>query len=322
MVSKTHSFLRCGFIVTTMIAFSAAFVPSKTESAAPTAGPTSNIGVTAGSLISQLQQHDRLRAVSLLKYSANRRYQVTSDTGKLRSETQVSLQYQSPDSKQFKIVSESGPAMLRSIIKSLLTFETEAALGRGDRDSSITPANYTFQLAGKDSVDGYKCFVVQASPKRKDKYLFEGRIWIEEKEFAIVKIVGRPANRPSFSIKSADFTRHYQRIGGTWLPLKDQTVSQVRLFGENVLTIDHGDYKLSVRPESSLNKNQVALFDWKEILELKLTNYFSGASEQLEQQSGQQETLSQPREGSSSVGRRVDAWPAGDTAFREASARG
>jgi hypothetical protein len=102
---------------------------------------------------------------------------------------------------------------------------------------------------GNDSVDGYKCFVVQASPKRKDKYLFEGRIWIEEKEFAVVKIVGRPAKRPSFWIKSADFTRHYQRISGTWLPLRDQTVSQVRLFGENVLTIDHGDYKVSVRPE-------------------------------------------------------------------------
>ena len=97
-------------------------------------------------------------------------------------------------------------------------------------------------------MEGYKCYVVQASPKRRDKYLFEGRIWIEEKEFAVVKIVGRPAKRPSFWIKSADFTRHYQKIGGTWLPLRDQTVSQVRLFGENVLTIDHADYKLSVRP--------------------------------------------------------------------------
>ena len=106
-----------------------------------------------------------MRAISLLEYSANRRYQVTNEKGKLRSEAQVSLQYQSPDNKEFKIVSESGPAMLRNIVKSLLTFETEAALGI----CSITPANYTFQLAGNDHVDGYKCFVVQASPKRRDK---------------------------------------------------------------------------------------------------------------------------------------------------------
>jgi hypothetical protein len=79
--------------------------------------------------------------------------------------------------------------MLRSIVKSLLTFETEAALGAAGYDSSITPANYTFQPAGNDRVDGYECFVVQASPKRKDKYLFEGRIWIEANEFAVGKIL-------------------------------------------------------------------------------------------------------------------------------------
>jgi Outer membrane lipoprotein-sorting protein len=257
MVSKSLSIPRLGIL---SIAFLGIFVPAKTESPAPvTAGSTSNVVVTIGGLISQLVQHDRMRAISLLEYSANRRYQVTNEKGKLRSETQVSLQYQSPDSKEFKIVSESGPAMLRNIVRSLLTFETEAALGSAGYDSSITPANYTFQLAGTDRVDGYKCFVVQASPKRKDKYLFEGRIWIEENEFAVVKIVGRPAKRPSFWIKSADFARHYQKIGGTWLPRRDQTVSQVRLFGENVLTIDHADYRVSVRLEPTPQADHVSL---------------------------------------------------------------
>jgi Outer membrane lipoprotein-sorting protein len=285
MVSKTPSIPRWGFSSSLAIAFLATFVPTQTDSAAsPTAVPTSQ-GVTAGSLISQLVQHDQMRAVALLEYSANRRYQVTNDKGKLRSETQVSLQYQSPDSKEFKILSESGPAMLRNIVKSLLTFETEAALGRDGSDSSITPANYTFQLDGNDIVDGHNCFVVQVSPKRNDKYLFEGKIWIEAKEFAVVKIAGRPAKRPSFWIKSATFTRHYQKIGGTWLPLRDETVSQVRLFGENVLTIDHADYKVSVRPELRFKKQQVAGLDWKEVLDLKLIKYFQGDASNFEQQS-------------------------------------
>ena len=68
-----------------------------------------------------------------------------------------------------------------------------------------------------------------------------------------------PAKRPSFWIKGADFTRHYQKIGGTWLPLRDQTVSQVRLFGENVLTIDHADYKVSVRLEQTAQADRVSL---------------------------------------------------------------
>ena len=96
MVSKTLSIPRLGVISSIAIIFLGTFIPTKTESAAPvTAGSTSNGVVTVGGLISQLVQHDRMRAISLLEYSANRRYQVTNEKGKLRSEAQVSLQYQS-----------------------------------------------------------------------------------------------------------------------------------------------------------------------------------------------------------------------------------
>ena len=78
-----------------------------------------------------------------------------------------------------------------------------------------------------------------------------------------------PAKRPSFWIKSADFTRHYQKIGGTWLPLRDQTVSQVRLFGENVLTIDHADYKVSVRLEPIAQADHASLPSRIEVWGLK-----------------------------------------------------
>ena len=138
MVYKTLSIPRLGVISSIAIIFLGTFIPTKTESAAPvTAGSTSNGVVTVGGLISQLAQHDPMRAISLLEYSANRRYQVTNEKGKLRSEAQVSLQYQSPDNKEFKIVSESGPAMLRNIVKSLLTFETEAALGTLDNAGKL-----------------------------------------------------------------------------------------------------------------------------------------------------------------------------------------
>ena len=36
--------------------------------------------------------------------------------------------------------------------------------------------------------------------------------------------------------------RQYQNIGGFWLPQRDETFVQVRLYGQKVLTIDHQDY--------------------------------------------------------------------------------
>ena len=84
--------------------------------------------------------------------------------------------------------------------------------------------------------------MVKAVPKRKDKFLFEGKVWIDAQDFAVAKIVGRPAKNPSFWIKQVDFVRQYQKIGEFWLPLQDESVSDVRIFGKRVLTIDHRSY--------------------------------------------------------------------------------
>jgi len=91
----------------------------------------------------------------------------------------------------------------------------------------------------------YHCFVLEATPKRKDKYLFEGKIWIDVKDFAIVKIAGHPAKKPSFWINRADFVRQYQRIDGFWLPYRDETSVEVKMYGRMIFTVDHQQYVIN-----------------------------------------------------------------------------
>jgi len=79
-------------------------------------------------------------------------------------------------------------------------------------------------------------------PRRKDKYLFEGKLRIDVKDYSVVRIEGHPAKKLSFWIQRADFVRQYQKTDEFWLPQKDQTFVQVRLYGNKVLTIDHRDY--------------------------------------------------------------------------------
>jgi hypothetical protein len=80
------------------------------------------------------------------------------------------------------------------------------------------------------------------SRKRADKYLFDGKLWVDEQDFAVVKIEGGPAANLSFWIRRAEFVREYQRVGGFWLPMRDKTLVEVRLYGKKVLTIEHRDY--------------------------------------------------------------------------------
>ena len=58
----------------------------------------------------------------------------------------------------------------------------------------------------------------------------------------MVRIEGHPAKKLFFWIERADFVRQYQKIEGFWLPERDQTLVQVRLYGKKVLTIDHQNY--------------------------------------------------------------------------------
>ena len=53
------------------------------------------------------------------------------------------------------------------------------------------------------------------------------------------------ARKLSFWIERVNFVREYQKIDGFWLPQKDETFVQVRMYGEKVLTIDHHNYSIS-----------------------------------------------------------------------------
>jgi Outer membrane lipoprotein-sorting protein len=131
------------------------------------------------------------------------------------------------------------------VLNRLMESEIDAASGKSHRDSTINSANYTFRLLGEQDLGGNRCFVVQAIPTRKDKYLFDGKVWIDSQDYAVVQIVGHPAKKLSMWVDKADFVRRYQKIGGFWLPLKDETSVHVRLYGSKILTIDHQSYTIN-----------------------------------------------------------------------------
>jgi hypothetical protein len=219
-----------------------------TESSAP-------VSLSTDAIIAKMLDRNRLRSEMLLRYSAIRTYQIKNAEGKLAAKAVVRVSYEAPDKKTFDKTSEEGSAIVRHLVfDRLLQSEGESAAGREHHDSAITTSNYSFGPAGQEDVGPYHCFVFQAIPKRKDKYLFEGRIWVDAQDFAIVKIAGHPAKKPSFWINSADFVREYQKIDGFWLPYRDETSVDVKMYGLKIFTVDHQEYAVnaaSAAPEES-----------------------------------------------------------------------
>jgi len=245
----TISKIRLFLVSATLAAMTVLAVGAKAqltqESEEDVAGPLQPLrpGVTENRIFAELLAHNELRSAALLDYSALRTYQVIDLKGKVHAQEIGRMEYRAPDKKTFVVTSEAGSGLIRRLaLTPLIASEIEAAAGKEHHDSAITAANYTFVLLGEQQVGPYHCFVAQATPKRRDKYLFEGKIWIDAEDYAVVRIEGHPAKKLSFWIERADIVRQYQKIDGFWLPEKDQTLVQVRLYGKKVLTIDHQSY--------------------------------------------------------------------------------
>jgi outer membrane lipoprotein-sorting protein len=203
-------------------------------------------------IIAQLLEHNQLRDAQLEHYSVVRTYEVRNHDGKLSAQEVVRMDYYAPGTKTFQKTSEKGSGKVRHMVfDRLMESESETAAGREHHDSALTSANYTFTRIGEEDLGPYHCYVVRATPKRKDKYLFEGSIWIDAQDFAVVKIAGHPAKKPSFWINRADFVRQYQKIGEFWVPYRDETIVHVRLFGKKLFTIDHEEYSINAGEDVS-----------------------------------------------------------------------
>ena len=201
---------------------------------------------TPEQIFAELMRRNELRNAALRSYTAVRSYAVTDPKGKVHAQKTVRLDYRAPDTKSFITISEKGSAVVRHLVLNrLMDSEMEAASGKSHRDSNISGANYTFALLGEQDLGGNHCFVVQATPTRSDKYLFDGKVWIDAQDYAVVQIVGHPAKKLSVWVDKADFVRRYQKIGDFWLPLKDETSVHVRFYGRKILTIDHENYTIN-----------------------------------------------------------------------------
>ena len=220
--------------------------------------PVSQPGASGDEIFAELVKQNELRNARLREYSAIRAYAVLNSEGKVHAREIVRMEYIAPDKKTFVKISEEGSHLIdRMVLNPLTESEASAAAGKEHSDSSITPANYTFTVLGQEEVGAHHCYVVAALPKREDKYLFEGKIWIDSREFAIVRIAGHPAKKLSFWITRAEFVRQYKKIGGFWFSAKDETFVDVRFYGRKILTIEHRiDTVNGVKSASSAGQNQ------------------------------------------------------------------
>ena len=204
-------------------------------SQAPSSSSSSTAEVKAPDLNLILQ---RLEDVQHRDPAESRSYEVTREYKVFRgydkqptSEVMAQINFVPPDVKTYKIQVQ-GNSRGEKIVRELLDRETESA--KKGPGSEISRMNYDFVFLRQENF-GDPEYVLRIVPKRKDKYLLRGQIWVDASTLHIRRIEGVPAKSPSFWIKDIHITLQYAELGGMWVPVSFDAIATVRLLGQFTL---------------------------------------------------------------------------------------
>jgi len=198
----------------------------------------------ANEVMAKMSLNDAQREMLSQGYAGRRLYILDNERMHKHSELLVEVQCDPAGAKHFEVVSEEGwSSANKHVLKKMLESEVETSGASLRPKTRLTADNYNFSLAGTQWLEGRPTYVIDVVPKRADKYLFEGRIWVDGHDYALVRVEGRPARNPSAWTRSVHFTHQYQQSAGFWFPSTTESVTQALVFGRTEVTIRYFDYR-------------------------------------------------------------------------------
>jgi hypothetical protein len=223
------------------------------DSGKPAASKSTPV-LSVDQVVDNLVRKNQERAQALLHSDATRVYRLIyrGFPGDRDAEMTVEATFDSPSTKEFKVVSESGSKLiLNRVFKKLMESEKEAAQPAISAQTQLNRDNYNFELLGYEPSTAGGQYVLQVSPKSRNKYVYRGKVWVDGTDFAVTHLEVEPTQNPSFWTKKNEIRHEYKKVGAFWLPLRNESVSYIRLGGRATLTIEYKDYRVTV-PVSQL----------------------------------------------------------------------
>jgi hypothetical protein len=188
-------------------------------------------------VVSHMMVYRQWQDGALREYQAHRHFHASNSRFNKESMLEVQTIFRSPYSLQSTILKQDGSDFIREhVFEKIL--EAESDLAAKDQ-ADIVPKNYNFALVGKEDCEGRPCWRLALTPKRKEKFLIEGDVWVDASDYGISRVYGSPAKRLSLWVSSVKIDKRMSRIEGVWLPDKIESSSSIRFVGDVLLRIEY-----------------------------------------------------------------------------------
>jgi hypothetical protein len=131
----------------------------------------------------------------------------------------------------------------------VIAAEAEASHDGNRELARINFENYNLKVLGTEAAEGRNYYVLALDPKSKSPYLVRGKAWIEAGDYAVARVEGVVARRPSIWVGSPVVRQTYIKLGMFWLPEKNLSTTDAPVFGKTDLAIESSDYNIQQGPQ-------------------------------------------------------------------------
>ena len=179
-----------------------------------------------------------------------RTYIVTRDYKLFGKERQITksqviadVTFVPPDSKKYAIQQTNGTGLGERIVRRMLA--SEAEITKDNASTDFSTSNYDFRFIREEEVSGRRCYVLELIPRRKDKNLLRGTIWVDANTYLLHRTEGELAKTPSWWLRDVRMEFLYADVGGMWLQTSLEATATVRILGPYTITSRDVKYKIS-----------------------------------------------------------------------------
>lgn len=199
---------------------------------------------TVETIIARMAQARADNRIRLRSYVVTRDYKLFG-TERQKTESQVTADviFDPPDLKKYAIQQTSGAGLGEKIVRRMLESEVEVTKDYSSTD--ISPDNYDFRFIREEDVRGRRSYVLELLPRRRDKNLLHGNIWVDANTYLLHRTEGEPAKRTSWWLRDVRIALLYGDVSGMWLQTASESTAKVRILGQYTMVSRDVKYKIS-----------------------------------------------------------------------------
>jgi outer membrane lipoprotein-sorting protein len=160
-----------------------------------------------------------------------------------KSEVIADITFVTPDLKKYVIQHTDGNVMGEKIVHRVL--DGEVGVAKDSSSTDISRDNYDVHFIREEEVSARRCYVLELLPRRNDKNLLRGEVWVDANTYLLQRVEGQPAKSSSWWVRDMRIVLLYSDVDGMWLQTALEATANVRILGPSAIVSSDMKYEFS-----------------------------------------------------------------------------